>query len=532
MLKRLKIENLILIKHVELLFESGFSIITGETGSGKTVLLQALKYVTGERSDADAVRKGSLKAIIEAEFDLSHTIAIEDLLEKGGISWEANTPLLLKREISCEGRSRAFINCQVVTLSLLQEIGKQLIDFTDQHAHHTLKDLDQHKKLLDLFGCYPDLIAATCKAKEELAEINHRFSSLQITAKAKDQRLQEITNAIEEISSANLQKDEEATLSSEHNRLLHGQELMAKTGQLEQFLESSPFALVPQAKKVHHLLQQLANIDPKLKELLLLSHEISMNAQELGRSISSYRSKIEDDPKRLEYFEQRIAVIDKLHRKYGDPIQHLAELKAQEAKLYEVDIDIEQVQQQKEETERRYLEIAKTRYEARKAAAIQLSAELTKKLQALNIPHARFSIDVDFDLKEDQVYFSLQANPGQPSGPLGDHASGGELSRVMIALQSAIGEKHPAPIVVFDEVDANIGGETATIIGGIFSKLGKKRQVLAITHFPQVARQADHHFCIDKEFVQNETIAVIQTLGAKEKGKELVRMLGGHKRVL
>jgi len=531
MLKRLKIENLVLIKHAELFFQSGFTIITGETGSGKTVLLQALKYVTGERSDADAVREGALKAIIDAEFDVPTRTAIEGLLEDGGISWEHNTPLLLKREISREGRSRAFINCQMVTLSLLQAIGKQLVDFTDQHAHHTLKSSDQHRKLLDLFGCYPSILEAACKAKKELTEINHRFSSLQREVEARELKLQEIASAMQEIVDANVQEDEEKTISVEHNRLFHGQQLMEKTAHLEQLLEEPPFALISQAKKIHQLLQQVSTIDPNLKELLSLSHEISMNAQELGRSISSYRSEIEDDPKRLDHLEQRIAILEKLYRKYGDPIKHLAELTAQEAKLHALDIDIEHIQLQQEEIERHSLELAQKRFKARSKAAAHLSSELTKRLQGLNIPHARFSIEVEFGLSEDQVRFSLQANPGQPSGPIGDHASGGELSRVMIALQSAIGEKHPTPTVVFDEVDANIGGETATIIGEIFSELGKKRQVLAITHFPQVADQADHHLRIDKEFEKNETSAAIYTLGEKEKAKELLRMLGGKKAV-
>jgi DNA repair protein RecN (Recombination protein N) len=528
MLKRLRIDNLVLIKHVELFFQPGFTIITGETGSGKTILLQALKYVTGERSDADAVREGSDKALIEAEFALPKNPIFESLLDEGGISWERHDPLLLKREISREGRSRAFINCQMVTLSFLQKMGKYLIDFTDQHAHHTLKDPDQHRKLLDLFGCYPDLLEAAKKAKQDLFEIEDRFSSLQLEIAARGKRLEEMAFSIEEISNGNIQPNENQTITQEHHRLLHMQELMEKTTRLEQFLEQPPLSLIIQAKKIHQLLQQLCSIDPHFEGLLPLSHEISMNAQELGRSISSYRSKIEPDPKRLDYLEERIALIERLERKYGDPLKHLTELRRQQESLLCLDIDIERLDEQKQKAEGHFTHIAQKRFAARKTAAETLCLELTKHLRQLNIPHAEFFIDIKFDLSEDQVHFSLRANPGQPIGPIAEHASGGELARVMIALQSAIGDKHPTSTVVFDEIDANIGGETATIIGEIFSKLGKKKQVIAITHFPQVASQACHHLHIDKAFVDNETAAIIHTLDENERAKELLRMLGGR----
>ena len=528
MLKRLRIDNLILIKHAELFFQAGFTILTGETGSGKTVLLQALKYVTGERSDTEAVREGADKALIEAEFVLPKNPELNSLLDEGGISWECEDPLLLKREISREGRSRAFINCQMVTLSFLQKVGNYLVDFTDQHAHHTLKDKEQHRRLLDLFGSYRDLLETAKRAKEDLFKIEKKFSSLQLEIVAREKKLEEIAFSIEEISNANLQPDENQTLTLEHHRVLHMQELMEKTSRLEQYLEQPPISLIVQAKKIHQLLQQLSSIDPHFEGLLSLSHEISMNAQELGRSVSSYRSKIEPDPKRLDYLEERIALLEKLEKKYGDPFKHLAELRKQQDSLFCLDGDIELLEQQRQAAKHHYDDAAQKRFAARKAAAEILCLELTQHLRQLNIPHAQFFIDVEFSLLEDQVNFCLRANPGQPKSPIAEHASGGELARVMIALQSAIGDKYPTSTIVFDEIDANIGGETATIIGEIFSNLGKKKQVIAITHFPQVASQAAHHLHIDKAFANNETAAIIHTLDENERAKELLRMLGGR----
>lgn len=532
MLKRLDIENLVLLQKAHLNFDAGFTIITGETGSGKTILLQALRYVTGERADAEAVRAGAAKAVIEAEFEPAKRGLIETCLEEAGIEWEPNSPLLLKREISREGRNRAFINCQMVTLSLLQKIGDQLIDFTDQHAHHELRKPPKQRLLIDLFGSLIPLVQESKNTREVLKQIDERLDSLRQSAAAKDKELEKIQMAIEEISSANLKTQEEEIVSSEHHRLAHAQELTEKTSQLIHLLENPPFALIVQSRKTQTLLQQIATIDSSLESLVTISQEITLNLQELHRSLSSYLSQVEADPKRLEYLEERLSLLDKLKRRYGNPLAHLQELKQQEHKLCSYEEEIEALEQEREKAAKIASISAEKRFAARKQTSILLEQKTTEILRDLNMPFAKFSIELTYSFSEDEIAFLLQANPGQPGGAIQEFASGGELSRLMIALQSALAEKHPTPTIVFDEIDANIGGETATIIGKTFQRLGIQRQVLAITHFPQVASQADHHFLIGKQLSESGTLTTVEALQKDWRAKELLRMLGGRQPIL
>ncbi|MBS3903098.1 MAG: DNA repair protein RecN [Anaplasmataceae bacterium] len=531
MLKRLDIENLLLVKKAQVLLDAGFTVITGETGSGKTIFLQALKYVTGERAGGEIVRNGAVKAVIEAEFDLTHPHPIQAHLEGSGIPWEPEEPLLLKREISREGRSRAFINCQMVTLSFLQTIGKLLIDFTDQHAHYEIKKTNKQRLLIDLFGGLSPLVQEATLARDALKAIENQLSTLKQSTELNAKELEKIQGILSEISAANIRDREEEEITLEHHRLAHARELTDKTDSLLHLLETPPYAMIAQNRKLQLLIQQIATIDPTLQDIVTISQEVGVGLQELHNSLTSYLSKIDANPKRLEYLEARLATIDKIKKKYGDVVSYFEELKQKEIQLSSHEEEIEKLTVAHQEAETIAMNAAKRRFASRKQSALNLSKDISAYLQRLNMELSVFSIEVSFSFAEDDILFFLQANPGQPGGPIQEFASGGELSRLMISLQVALANNYPTPTIIFDEIDANIGGETATIVGELFHELARHRQVLAITHFSQVAKKADHHIRIGKQKKETDTFTTVESLREEERSVELLRMLGGRQAV-
>lgn len=527
MLKELRIANLVLVEAAEVAFNPGLTAITGETGAGKTILLEALRLATGSRADTDAVRLGAPKAIIEAAFETKDP-AVAALLDEAGLSWSQSEPLLLKREISQEGRSRAFINCQMVPLSLLQAIGERLVDFTDQHAHHALRKEEYQRTALDLFGGLSGLAEEVDQAKRQLSAAKKELEALQESLHSSQKERDLAAYELEDLSSANLKEGEEEALSTEHRRLAHVQEIASKLNTICALLEEPPHALIAQLKRSSPLLKSACSLDPALEESAELLAQGIVSLEEVRNGLQTYLGRLENDPQRVAYLEERLALYHKFRRKYGDPFAYFQKLTEKLSRLDNLEEKIASAAQSAELADTRLRTLREKLTKGRRKTAQKLAASLSEILRTLHMPHAEVTIAVSDEKEENGVEFFLHANLGEKSAPVKEHASGGELSRLMLALQTALAQHQAIPLLVLDEIDANVGGQTATAIAEKLAMIAEHRQVLCVTHFPQMAKRCHHHIRIYKQEAGERTIAHLETLSPASRAKEILRMAGGE----
>lgn len=528
MLKELRISNLVLVESAEVLFHAGLTAITGETGAGKTILLEALKLATGCRADSDTVRRGASKATIEAAFEIKDRPEIVELLEEAGLNYSEAEPLLLKREISAEGRSRAFINCQMVPLSLLQTLGEKLVDFTDQHAHHSLLKEDYQLEALDIFAGTKDLAADAKKAKEQLRLAKKELSLLQEALVSGQKESELATRELEELTAANFQENEEENLNAEHKRLANVQEIAAKINSVCTLLDEPPHALIAALKRSSPLLRSASNLDPSLQEPGQLLAQGIASLEEVRHLLQAYLGRMENDPQRLSFVEERLALYHKFRRKFGDPLAYRSSLHEKLGQLDGIQEKIDVAAATQKEAESQLHILRNKLFEKRQRAAEKLSRTLTKILRTMNMPHAEVAITItDGKEEEDKIDFFLQANLGEKRALVQEHASGGELSRLMLALQTSLASsKTEQAILVFDEIDANVGGQTASAIAENLAAIAEHRQVLCVTHFSQVAKKCGHHIRIYKQEADARTVTYLESLDPKGREAEFARMRG------
>lgn len=526
MLKRLLIKNLILIEQEEIHFNSGLSVITGETGSGKTALIQAILLILGQRTDASKVRKGCEKAFIQGSFVLNPTNELVELFDAAGVPFPHEEELILSREIGCKGKSRSFIGSQMVPSSFLQKIAPHLVDFVGQHAAYLLKSSDTQGAFLDLFADVD--LTSFQKAWEEEKSLKRELTLLQEEKSQSEKQKKLLQEQIEELSDANLQPDEEGPLFEEYTLLANGQELLKHASlALEniQSLRSYTLEIQDSFGEIEKYTSDLRETKPLAKEALLLFEEMHL-------SLQSMQAKLEADPGRLAFLEERLKLLDILKKKYGPaPITKLEELQKQLLSLDTLEEREERLLKKygraKLETEKHCAALSNLR----KTNALELEKKLKSSLREMNIQSADVKILIEKAPRtktgEDSVCFMLKANMGEKLAPVAECSSGGELSRLIFALKTILSEKTQPKTMIFDEIDANVGGETATKMGEKIKDLAKFRQVLCITHFSQVARQGDHHLCVSKSEENDRTRGHIRHLTSNEKEVELLRMLGG-----
>lgn len=537
MLKHLILKNLILIESCEIEFGKGLNILTGETGAGKTALIHAIALALGQRADSSVIRKGENKATVEASFEVDRSSSIFSELEKAGIDFDPQEPLLVKREISLEGKNRAFINGQMTSLPLLQKVGSQLIDLIGQHSHQELRTSEKQRSLIDLFA---DLeqdrsLFETTFLKEKALRIE--WEKLQQSNSERMREIEICRRELQEIEEADMQEGEEERNFEEYQKLSNVQELSEKTAHAHQALAESPNCIISQLNRFKTTFDSLSRLDAHLSEPLQLFAEALIPLQESARFLSSYLDQLEHNPNRLDYLEQRLSILNHLKRKYGQTFEEIqaykSKLKAKLQKLENLEEEIEKIEKEMGKVQTESNQFCALLTAKRQAAARKLEKEISQSLACLNIAGAEVEIEIKPQPRsftgEDQIHFWLRANKGEEPVSVKESSSGGELSRLLFALKTTLAEKNDTPTLVFDEIDANVGGETATIIGEKLRALGKYRQVLCITHFPQVASHADFHFRVFKEEIDGRTVAKIETLEQQEKEQELLRMLGGKK---
>ena len=537
MLAALTIRNLAVAESIDLEFAPGMTVLTGETGAGKSILVDAIGLVLGDRTDNNMIRAGSDRAEIGATFRVGELPAVQAWLEQHAIAHDGEC--LLRRVLVRDGRSRAFINGSPASIADLAAIGEHLLDIHGQHAHQSLTRRAYQRELLDAYGGHQALATEVAGAYRELRDLRRRLADLRHAADERVSRLDLLRFQTEELAALDLRPGEWETLEAEHRRLTHAGEARERTARLLALLydEDGTESGLQQATR---LLEELVGIDPSLGNSLQMVQSALIEIQEVAPALRQYAEAVEIDPRRLQAVEERIGTIHALARKYRvrpeELPAHLDALRLELSGLDDADEVIARLVEAETTARARYRELAARLRTAREQAARHLGREITASLQTLNMQGGRFSVRLPALALADAAAqgterpeFHVTANPGQPEQPLSEVASGGELSRISLAIQVAAAECSQIPTLIFDEVDVGIGGGVAEIVGRLLRRIGATRQVLCVTHLPQVAAQAHQQLRVTKRQQAGETRVLVETLDTSARVEELARMLGGVK---
>lgn len=538
MLQHLHIRNLAIVEAVDIDLHAGLTVLTGETGAGKSIVVDALQLVTGGRGGTEMVRHGADRAEVVATFDLARSpMALRELLEEQAI--DATDELVMRRLLMADGKSRGYLNGQQVPLTILRSVGEQLIDIHGQHEFQSLtRPAAQRQQLDDYGGLLTDVIAvaeahrAACAARADL-------ESLAAQAADREARLELLRHQVAELEALRLGPTELAQLRHEQARLAnHGRLAQAARTALELAYEAEPSAHSSASRALAQL-RVASGLDPRLAAVAPLLDEATIRLAEAGRELTRYLDDLEIDPARQEFVEQRLATIEQLARKHRvapDALpSHATELARQMAALEQCTSRLDALRSTHQAALARWRELAERLSAGRRAAAVRLAADISSRMQSLGMAGGRFSIELTrLALADgataaqglDQVEFMVSANPGQPLRPLAKVASGGELSRLSLAVQVAVTSAEQR-CMVFDEVDAGVGGAVAEIVGRELAALGRRAQVLCVTHLPQVAAQAHHQLRVAKLTDGQSTRTSVIELSPAERVEEIARMLGG-----
>lgn len=535
MLKHLRIQNIILIEQAEINFEKGLNVLSGETGAGKSAIMNALNLICGDRSDSGLIRRGFSKGIVEGLFDVSELSTLLLLLEESGIDHSADEELIIRREISSEGKGRCFINNQPVQQSLLKKVTNSLVDISGQHANQRLLSVDKHREMTDLFGGLEEDVSEFSKNWAKEVALESKLSDLIISEAQRLREIEVCLMEIEELREANIKEGEDEELFAEYSLLANADELATRVSEIiESFTaERQPVLALLNRQKVHF--DQLVRMDPSLADTAKSFENALIELQEVAYTIQKYQGGIEHNPNRMEFINERLSLINRLKRKYGSTVSEIkAYQKVAETKLRtleSIDAQIIELKDQLTECSAHNRALSNSLSKKRAQVSKQLEIAVIEQLRALNMPKVDFHCVLSPQKRnkwgEDKVEFFLSPNVGERQVPIKDCASGGELSRVMLALQTLLAGKECIPTLIFDEIDANIGGETASIVGEKLREIANEHQVLCITHFAQVAKQAHHHLQVSKQEQAERTFSTVKSLGKKERQQELQRMQGG-----
>ena len=519
----------------QIAFDEKFSILTGETGAGKTAILHSLKLLLGGKLDTSLIRSGEKKGFVQGTFTFS-SIVLKDLLDQSAIPYEDNT-LILFREVSAEGKSKSFINDRAVSLSFLQKVSSHLLQIVDQSSYHELRQPEAPRILLDLFASLEKELSDCAKLFEDLQESKKEQKALFTREAQKEREFEFLLMQDKEISSVSLQEGEEEALFGEYTLSSRSQEILEKTETLSEILNGSSHPVLSSIAECKSICKSLANTHEIFKEGMKLLEEASFSLNEVLSLISSSFSTFDTDPRRLEQLEEKLSTIDKIKRKYGASLEERSlfqkELKSKISLFESLEVDLLEIERTIAAQEKELKALSSTLSDKRSLFAKKLQTALEKELQDLNMQDATITIALDKQpispTGEDKVTLLLQANPGEEAANVKTGSSGGELSRLLLAFKLILAEKNSTPTLIFDEIDANVGGETARLIGEKLTKLSFYRQVICVTHFPQVACQGNLHLKVKKYILGSRTLAKVQSLTKKEQEEELLRMLGGRK---
>lgn len=532
MLRRLHIRDFVIIERLALEFESGFGALTGETGAGKSILVDALSLVLGERADASVVRQGAERAEISAEFDLAETAPAVGWLRDHDFDTDA---CLVRRVIEAGGRSRAYVNGAPATATQLRELGEHLVDIHGQHAHHALLRTDTQRMLLDAHAGLEDLARRTGERFRAWQEARQARLAAEENAASNARERELLEWQVRELEALgfDLQQWQETVL--EHRRLGHAASLLNGAEEALAVLDEGDMALAAQVESLAVRFAALAEYDARLTDVRELLEGAQIQIGETVHALRRYREHLDLDPQRLAELERRIAAVDAIARKHHVTAEALPDLLDRlQTRLGQVQSwgDPAVLAERERQAHEIYLEVATQLSAQRTQAAGQLSRAVSEAMQQLSMPDGRF--EVALERVEEGAAYGLErveclvtANSGQPLRPLARVASGGELSRIGLGIQVITSKSGATPTLVFDEVDVGIGGRVAEIVGRLLKELGCHRQVLCVTHLPQVAAQADWQWSVAKDGAEGGVVSRVTVLDRNGRIEEIARMLGG-----
>lgn len=535
MLKFISIQNFAIIDKLEIDFGPGFNLITGETGSGKSILVDAVGLIAGSRAQQEMIRQGSESAVIEGIFQPENGHKCWKILEDAGIT-ASDREIIIRREISLGGNNRAYINSRLVPLSLVVEMGSRLIDIHGQHTQQGLLAPGSHLGFLDLYAGNRRLLAEYSDKYRKLRSLDRDLERLDESERTRLQRLDLLNFQINEIEHLNLDTEADARLEEEKELLANAENRLANSGAAYNLLYEDDLSVLPLLDQSLRKVEQLREMDPSLEDLHSRMLDLRFKIEEISYSLRDYIDKLEVNPQRLEVIEDRLNEIEKLKRKYGSTLPEILEYRDQASE--EVRRIEESEQRDKrllEERDRCFnecLSLASRLSELRAKASSSLVREIERELAELAMKNVTFAVETK-RLENlgpegtDQVEFLISTNKGESPRPLIKIASGGELSRIMLALRTVLKSENMAGSLVFDEVDAGIGGKTASVLGEKLARLSEKQQVFCVTHLPQVAAFGNRHYHVGKGVYKNRTRATIRILDQKERIEELSRLMGG-----
>ena len=546
MLKHLYIRNFAIIDQLELDFDSGLTALTGETGAGKSILLGALNLVLGDRADSDSIKQNCEFAEIVAEFDIQQLDNVSAWLVSQELN--ADEECILRRRISKDGRSRAYINSTPVNLQMIRELAEMLIDIHGQHEHQSIMKNTVQRQLLDDYARHSPLLKDVSNIYVELKLSEDQLQHLQQTSNEQNDRLDLLRFQTQELDALALEENEYPSLDSRHKRMANSERLHATVEQAIHFLSEDENSNIQSS--VSRIIASLADINEIDESLSPVSEMLTEALVQIDESVSllqNYRDNIDIDPSQLAKIERRIQDILDLARKHRvepDSLQTLHEaLRKELHDIDHVDERLAELKHEQKQLEEKYLKVCDRLTSSRKKAANRLNKNITRSMQTLGMNGGKFEATINPAKSRrsayglDQIDFTVTANAGQSCKPIARVASGGELARISLAIQMIIANNSKIPSLIFDEVDSGIGGGIAEIVGQHLRTLGtsnmgsadtgKANQVICITHLPQVASQAHHHLRVEKQTQKKQTISQVVKLDDKQRRKEIARMLSG-----
>ena len=544
MLRELRLENLVLARNVALEFAPGLNLITGETGAGKSLIVGAVELALGGRGEASLVRQGEEKALVEALLDVSKRPDVAERLARAGIGAPGGE-VLVRREIGADGRSKAFVNGQTATIAMLRDLLSGLVEMHGQHEAQTLMAPELHRSLLDRAGGHDEALVAVRRESAAVREIDAKLQELADRAAQREGRIELLRFRLAEFDGVKPAPGEEEKLRQERERLRRAEEIgESLRGALDMIYEGEGAAL----DRVHAAGRRLrahAQLDPLYEDLADRLDDVRTQINEIAADLRGGLDDVAPDPERLAEVEERLVALEKLRRRFenatlADIVSGADTMRRELGQLTEQSEAAEALKAERNARAEAWRVACGALTEARRAAADKLSRTVSELLEGLAMPKARLEVELKpLDAEQlagqpagaeglDQVEFLLQANPGEPARPLRKVASGGELSRVMLALDIALEGGLPRRTLLFDELDQGLGGEAAERLGQFLARVAARHQVVCITHIPQVAARAERHIFVSKKVKAGRTVAVVKVLeDDDERVEELARMIGG-----
>lgn len=528
------VHNLVVVRELEIEFAHGLTVLSGETGAGKSIIIEALGLALGERADLGLLRAGAERATVSARFDLERLPVVQAFLRAHELDGDGEC--VLRRVLGRDGRTRAFCNASPIPLSLLRTLGRMLVDVHAQHAGLRLLDRDTQRQLLDAFGDLGDQVEAVAEAH---ATWRAAATALDLAARTglNAERLALLRYQVEELAAAQLESTDLDRLSDEHRRLAHATGNLEHCAALRATLTGDEAGALDQLRAGAARARLLVRHAPEGLALQQALDQAVLCAEEAAHELDRLEQAIDIDPARLAALDQRLAELHALARKHQIAMQELpalaTRLHAELAGYEQHDQQLETLRQALNSAAADYAAVAASLSSARREAAERMHSAISERLRTLGIPHGLFAVTItpaDDGAPQahgrDRVEFVVSTNPDQPPGPLAKVASGGELSRIALAIQAETAGLAGVPVVVYDEVDSGIGGTTANIVGQRLREVARHCQVICITHSPQVASAGDHHLRVSKRVHQGSTESVVEALAGRMREEEIARMLG------